>query len=69
MADDEDIAALVIDNGSGMCKGAYLLAKIVSVAVDFRGLLLDADVCLAIGRLQKKTKMHGYTTHDCSHIY
>jgi len=21
MADDEDIAALVIDNGSGMCKG------------------------------------------------
>jgi hypothetical protein len=22
MADDEDIAALVIDNGSGMCKGA-----------------------------------------------
>jgi hypothetical protein len=23
MADDEDIAALVVDNGSGMCKGAY----------------------------------------------
>jgi len=21
MADDEDIAALVVDNGSGMCKG------------------------------------------------
>jgi hypothetical protein len=25
MADDEDIAALVIDNGSGMCKGGWLL--------------------------------------------
>ena len=24
MADDEDIAALVIDNGSGMCKGMYI---------------------------------------------
>jgi len=24
MADDEDIAALVIDNGSGMCKGVSL---------------------------------------------
>ena len=23
MADDEDIAALVIDNGSGMCKGEF----------------------------------------------
>jgi hypothetical protein len=23
MADDEDIAALVIDNGSGMCKGEW----------------------------------------------
>ena len=23
MADDEDIAALVVDNGSGMCKGGY----------------------------------------------
>jgi len=23
MADDEDIAALVIDNGSGMCKGKF----------------------------------------------
>ena len=22
MSDDEDIAALVVDNGSGMCKGA-----------------------------------------------
>jgi len=25
MADDEDIAALVVDNGSGMCKGVLLL--------------------------------------------
>ena len=24
MADDEDIAALVVDNGSGMCKGEEL---------------------------------------------
>ena len=24
MADDEDIAALVVDNGSGMCKGKKL---------------------------------------------
>ena len=24
MADDEDIAALVVDNGSGMCKGKIL---------------------------------------------
>lgn len=24
MADDEDIAALVIDNGSGMCKGTQI---------------------------------------------
>ena len=23
MADDEDIAALVVDNGSGMCKGKF----------------------------------------------
>ena len=23
MAEDEEIAALVIDNGSGMCKGAF----------------------------------------------
>jgi len=29
MADDEDIAALVIDNGSGMCKGT-------SFACEFR---------------------------------
>jgi hypothetical protein len=24
MSDEEDIAALVVDNGSGMCKGAYI---------------------------------------------
>ena len=24
MADEEDIAALVIDNGSGMCKGKFI---------------------------------------------
>lgn len=27
MADDEDIAALVIDNGSGMCKGTSLSSR------------------------------------------
>jgi hypothetical protein len=27
MAEDEEIAALVIDNGSGMCKGTFLLSK------------------------------------------
>ena len=27
MADDEDIAALVIDNGSGMCKGTSEMAE------------------------------------------
>lgn len=26
MADEEDIAALVIDNGSGMCKGGSFIA-------------------------------------------
>jgi hypothetical protein len=26
MSDDEDIAALVIDNGSGMCKGTSKVA-------------------------------------------
>ncbi|MGK3746609.1 MAG: hypothetical protein ACI90V_013472 [Bacillariaceae sp.] len=26
MSDDEDIAALVVDNGSGMCKGKIKLA-------------------------------------------
>jgi hypothetical protein len=26
MADEEDIAALVIDNGSGMCKGELTVA-------------------------------------------
>lgn len=26
MSDDEEIAALVIDNGSGMCKGMFLFA-------------------------------------------
>lgn len=25
MADDEDIAALVVDNGSGMCKGKKVI--------------------------------------------
>ena len=27
MSDDEDIAALVVDNGSGMCKGVYLVEQ------------------------------------------
>ena len=28
MADEDDIAALVVDNGSGMCKGKSFLAGI-----------------------------------------
>jgi hypothetical protein len=27
MADDEDIAALVVDNGSGMCKGKLAMSS------------------------------------------
>jgi hypothetical protein len=30
MADDEDIAALVVDNGSGMCKGKSKAAEVAS---------------------------------------
>ena len=42
MADDEDIAALVIDNGSGMCKGVL---RICSLEIDaLRASLLDGDV-------------------------
>jgi len=33
MADEEDIAALVIDNGSGMCKGKFSRDN-AAVAVD-----------------------------------
>ena len=29
MADDEDIAALVVDNGSGMCKGMFFFSLLV----------------------------------------
>jgi len=35
MADDEDIAALVIDNGSGMCKGTCVLVVAVLKAKGF----------------------------------
>ena len=35
MADEEDIAALVIDNGSGMCKGKLMCCR--------RGVLLTDD--------------------------
>jgi len=38
MAEDEDIAALVIDNGSGMCKGMIILEDVVL-----------ACACLAFG--------------------
>lgn len=31
MADDEDIAALVVDNGSGMCKGEEQLSVVLQV--------------------------------------
>lgn len=31
MAEDEDIAALVIDNGSGMCKGKIVLRNLDEV--------------------------------------
>ena len=27
MSDDEDIAALVVDNGSGMCKGEQMYSQ------------------------------------------
>ena len=37
MADDEDIAALVIDNGSGMCKGTLRFATAVALRLDFDG--------------------------------
>jgi hypothetical protein len=34
MADDEDIAALVVDNGSGMCKGTFdLILSLSSRAI------------------------------------
>ena len=39
MADDEDIAALVIDNGSGMCKGTrqvVVVAKINTCSEDIQ---------------------------------
>ena len=36
MSDDEEIAALVIDNGSGLCKGMYgIHRKQRAAAVDF----------------------------------
>ena len=34
MADDEDIAALVIDNGSGMCKGTMQIC--LNVWIDWK---------------------------------
>jgi hypothetical protein len=33
MADEEDIAALVIDNGSGMCKGRFFLGCLFDVCL------------------------------------
>jgi hypothetical protein len=37
MADEDEIAALVIDNGSGMCKGGYQLRQLY--CLDLVGLL------------------------------
>ena len=34
MADDEDIAALVIDNGSGMCKGTIRRVAVCAFALE-----------------------------------
>ena len=47
MADDEDIAALVIDNGSGMCKGTFRFATAVALRLD----LLMARANVSFGRL------------------
>ena len=44
MADEEDIAALVIDNGSGMCKGA-LSSRVVGKIEDV--ILQSLLVCLS----------------------
>ena len=33
MADEEDIAALVVDNGSGMCKGKAESIRVASKAI------------------------------------
>lgn len=36
MADEDDIAALVIDNGSGMCKGGFNLGFDLGAAMMWR---------------------------------
>jgi hypothetical protein len=49
MADDEDIAALVVDNGSGMCKGTFVML-----------LLLDKFECRAlVASTTEKPSPHG----------
>ena len=40
MADDEDIAALVVDNGSGMCKGKKITMVLLAI--------LFALVCVCV---------------------
>ena len=54
MADEEDIAALVIDNGSGMCKGRLFVAIAASLAVCNFNLgisELDSSTAVALGVL------------------
>ena len=52
MSDDEEIAALVIDNGSGMCKGMYgIHRKQRAAAVDFislRSAVQGGSISLAV---------------------
>lgn len=60
MADDEDIAALVVDNGSGMCKGEFCfdthVQEEMTMDSHWRQLLVvmtrrcgNADLSMALG--------------------
>ena len=49
MADDEDIAALVIDNGSGMCKGTLLEYDVSGSDFYFRWTVCFAGMTVDIG--------------------
>ena len=45
MAEDEDIAALVIDNGSGMCKGKMM------VFVEWWRMIIENASVIVVGRV------------------
>lgn len=49
MADDEDIAALVVDNGSGMCKGMLQCCFSLFVVVDVGHAKIAANPVETIG--------------------